>query len=164
MPTHQIHPVILCGGNGKRLWPLSRKSLPKQFARLTGDDSMLQATARRLEDCGCAAPLLMTSQDYRFLVAEQMEEMGTRGHQIVIEPESRNTAAAIAAAVEIIAAEGEDRLILVAPSDHHFHDVMAFSKATLYSFHVVLGSKGRCIVAPSASPSPVSSSNPEWKG
>jgi mannose-1-phosphate guanylyltransferase / mannose-6-phosphate isomerase len=129
MSSTLIHPVILCGGNGKRLWPVSRKSFPKQFSPILGKDSMLQATVRRLEDCGCAAPMLMTSQDYRFIVAEQMEEIGQRGHSIVIEPEGRNTAPAIAAAVELMAGKGDDALILVAPSDHHFADTMALSAA-----------------------------------
>ena len=63
MKSHLITPVILCGGPGKRLWPLSRKSMPKQFASMVGQDSMLQATVRRLEDSGCGAPILMTAQD-----------------------------------------------------------------------------------------------------
>lgn len=127
MKSHLITPVILCGGPGKRLWPLSRKSMPKQFASMVGQDSMLQATVRRLEDSGCGAPILMTAQDYRFIVAEQMEAIGVRGHQIVIEPAPRNTGPAIAAAIEVIG--DDDALVLVAPSDHHFSDTMALTSA-----------------------------------
>jgi mannose-1-phosphate guanylyltransferase / mannose-6-phosphate isomerase len=134
--THsQIHPVILCGGNGKRLWPLSRRSFPKQFSPIMGGDSMLQATVRRLEDCGCAAPLLMTAQDYRFIVAEQMEAINLCDHRIVIEPAGRNTAPAIAAAVAMIGVEDDEALILVAPSDHHFADTMALSAAIAAAAH-----------------------------
>lgn len=124
-----IRPVILCGGSGKRLWPASRKSLPKQFTRLTGQESMLQATVRRLEDCGCAAPIIMTGQDYRFVVGEQMDDINAQGHRIVIEPEGRNTGPAILAAAEIAFAEDPDVLLFVAPSDHLVHDVMALSRA-----------------------------------
>jgi mannose-1-phosphate guanylyltransferase/mannose-6-phosphate isomerase len=124
-----IRPVILCGGNGKRLWPVSRKSMPKQFARLAGEHTMLQDTIRRLEDAGCDAPILVTNEDYRFTVAAQAEEIGTRGHRILVEPALRNTAAAIAAAAALVAAEDADALILVAPSDHRMGDVMAFSAA-----------------------------------
>ena len=94
MIPSNVHPVILCGGRGTRLWPSSRRSFPKQFSRLMDQDSLLQATVRRLEDCGCVAPILMTSQDYRFIVAEQMTEIGARDHTILIEPEGRNTAPA----------------------------------------------------------------------
>ncbi|MBD3679859.1 MAG: mannose-1-phosphate guanylyltransferase/mannose-6-phosphate isomerase [Rhodobacteraceae bacterium] len=124
-----IRPVILCGGSGKRLWPVSRKSMPKQFARLTGEESLLQTTVRRMEDIGCAAPVLMTANDYRFTVGEQMDEIGSRGHKIVIEPVSRNTAPAICAAAEIIAQDDPDALILVAPSDHLIRDTMSFGRA-----------------------------------
>ncbi len=128
--AHQtIRPVILCGGNGKRLWPISRKSMPKQFARLAGDLTMLQDTVRRLEDAGCDTPVFVTGEDYRFTVAAQAEEIGLAGHRILIEPEGRNTAAAIAAAAALIAAEDPDALMLVAPSDHRLSDVMAFSAA-----------------------------------
>ena len=129
MTNLRIRPVILCGGNGKRLWPASRKSFPKQFARLTGKDSLLQATVRRLEDAGCVAPLLMTASDYRFIVGEQMDEIGVHGHRIVIEPAARNTAPAICAAAEIIHTEDPHALMLIVPSDHHFHDPLAFAAA-----------------------------------
>jgi mannose-1-phosphate guanylyltransferase/mannose-6-phosphate isomerase len=94
-----------------------------------GKDSLLQSTVRRMEDCGCVAPVLMTVHDYRFIVAEQMVEIGAHDHAIVIEPEARNTAPAIAAAVEWIGDRDEDALILVAPADHHFADTMALSAA-----------------------------------
>jgi mannose-1-phosphate guanylyltransferase/mannose-6-phosphate isomerase len=129
MIPSNVHPVILCGGRGTRLWPSSRRSFPKQFSRLMEQDSLLQATVRRLEDCGCVAPILMTSQDYRFIVAEQMTEIGARDHTILIEPEGRNTAPAVAAALEWIGDRDEDALILVAPSDHHFGDIMALTAA-----------------------------------
>ena len=124
-----IRPLILCGGSGKRLWPVSRKSQPKQFVRLTGDVSMLQATVRRLEDMGCGAPILMTADDYRFTVGEQIAEIGVKGASIVIEPVSRNTAPAICAAAEIAFEDDPEALLLVAPSDHQIGDVIAFSKA-----------------------------------
>ena len=124
-----IRPVILCGGNGKRLWPVSRKSMPKQFARLTDDVTMLQSTVRRLEDAGCDAPVFVTGEDYRFTVASQAEEIGLSGHRILIEPEGRNTAAAIAAAAALVAQDNPEDLLLVAPSDHRLKDVMAFSAA-----------------------------------
>ena len=124
-----IRPVILCGGNGKRLWPVSRRSMPKQFARLAGEHTMLQDTILRLEDAGCDAPILVTGEDYRFIVGAQAEEIGARCHRILVEPEGRNTAAAIAAAAVLIAAEDPEALILVAPSDHRLADVMAFSAA-----------------------------------
>ena len=122
-----ITPVVLCGGSGKRLWPLSRRSMPKQFVSVLGQDSMLQATVRRLEESGCSSPILMTAQDYRFIVAEQIEAIGVSGHRIVIEPSARNTAPAIAAAVEVI--DDDDALVLVVPSDHHFSDSMLLANA-----------------------------------
>ena len=129
MTNLRIRPVILCGGNGKRLWPASRKSFPKQFARLTGKDSLLQATVRRLEDAGCVAPLLMTASDYRFIVGEQMDEIGVHGHRIVIEPAARNTAPAILAAALHLAARDPAAVMLVLPSDHVIPDAKGFRAA-----------------------------------
>ncbi|HUS96945.1 MAG TPA: mannose-1-phosphate guanylyltransferase/mannose-6-phosphate isomerase [Hyphomicrobiaceae bacterium] len=128
MTYAQIHPVILCGGSGTRLWPLSRKSHPKQFARLFGGESLLQATVRRLGDIGCSNPVMMTGNDYRFMVGEQLAEIGCQA-RIVIEPEGRNTAPAIAAAAEMISAIDPDALILVLPSDHLLSDVDDFRNA-----------------------------------
>ncbi|NNJ66842.1 MAG: mannose-1-phosphate guanylyltransferase/mannose-6-phosphate isomerase [Boseongicola sp.] len=129
MNTHTIRPVILCGGNGTRLWPVSRKSLPKQFARLNGEQTLLQDTIRRLEDAGCGAPIFVTSEEHRFTVAAQASEIGVTDRQILIEPEGRNTAPAICAAVELIAKDDADAMILIVPSDHAMSDPMAFAEA-----------------------------------
>lgn len=124
-----IRPVILCGGSGTRLWPVSRKSMPKQFARLHGPLTMLQDTVRRVEDAGCGAPVFVTNEEYRFTVAAQAEEIGLRGHRILIEPAARNTAPAICAAAEFLSVEDPEALLLVVPSDHVVADVLAFSHA-----------------------------------
>ncbi len=129
MSLPKINPVILCGGSGKRLWPASRKSMPKQFAPLSGDRSLLQATSLRIEEITCAAPLLVTTDNYRFIVDEQMEKIGSKGHRIVIEPESRNTGPAVCAAAEIFHAEDPDALILICPADHVVEDAMSLAEA-----------------------------------
>ena len=123
-----IHPVILCGGSGTRLWPLSRRSFPKQFARLTGEGSLFQQTVRRLSGPGFADPLLLTSAEFRFIVTEQLAETGRAADRILIEPEPRNTAPAILAAA-LSLAEAPDALMLAAPSDHVIRDDAAFRAA-----------------------------------
>ena len=123
-----ITPVLLCGGSGTRLWPLSRKSYPKQFAPLLGDESLFQAAARRLSGAGYTPPLAITGEPYRFIVGEQLNEIGQTG-TIVIEPEGRNTAPAILAAALWLSARqdaGPDALMLIAPSDHVIPDDTAF--------------------------------------
>ncbi|MCU4655224.1 mannose-1-phosphate guanylyltransferase/mannose-6-phosphate isomerase [Roseibacterium sp. SDUM158016] len=129
MTLDLITPVILAGGSGTRLWPVSRASRPKQFCRLTGEYTPFQATVRRLEDAGCAAPLVITHADYRFTVADQLSESGSRGHAILLEPEARNTAASVAVAVVATMAEDPERLLLVAPADHHIEDALDFAAA-----------------------------------
>jgi len=129
MTLNLITPVILAGGSGTRLWPVSRVSRPKQFCRLTGDQTPFQATVRRLEDAGCTAPIVITHADYRFTVAEQLGESGSRGHAILLEPEARNTAASVAVAVVATMAENPERLLLVAPADHHIEDALGFAAA-----------------------------------
>ena len=129
MSTFPIHPVILCGGNGTRLWPVSRKSMPKQFARLNGEYSLLQQTLLRLEDAGCGTPVLVSSEEHRFTVGAQAEEIGITERHVIIEPEARNTAAAICGATEFIATLDPKALMLVAPSDHAVGDVLEFSAA-----------------------------------
>lgn len=129
MSLPEIHPVILCGGSGKRLWPASRKSMPKQFAKLTGNLSLLQGTVRRIEDISCASPLLVTANDYRFVVDEQMQEIGIEGHRIVIEPKPRNTGPAVCAAADLIHAADPDALLLICPADHVIEDAFALAEA-----------------------------------
>ena len=114
-----ITPIVLAGGKGTRLWPMSRSSRPKQFLPLTGNLSLFQQTLLRLNDPErYAAPIVITNIDYRFLVAEQALECGVELHAILLEPVARNTAAAITAA-SLVACEGnENCLVHVLPSDH----------------------------------------------
>ncbi|MCZ8081067.1 MAG: mannose-1-phosphate guanylyltransferase/mannose-6-phosphate isomerase [Rhodobacteraceae bacterium] len=124
-----INPVLLCGGSGTRLWPLSRKSFPKQFTRLIGDESLFQASARRLAGEGFAAPVVITGSDYRFIVTEQLQAVGIDPGPVLIEPEGRNTAPAVLAAALHLAKSDPQALMLVAPSDHVVPDAAAFRAA-----------------------------------
>ena len=123
-------PVIMAGGSGSRLWPLSRELYPKQFLQLDGEATMLQATVNRLQQLACAAPLVICNEDHRFLVAEQLRHLGKLAHNIILEPAGRNTAPAIAlAALTALqtAGEGEDPLLLVLAADHVIRDEAAFT-------------------------------------
>ncbi|UWQ18974.1 mannose-1-phosphate guanylyltransferase/mannose-6-phosphate isomerase [Jannaschia sp. M317] len=124
-----IYPVLLCGGSGTRLWPLSRKSYPKQFVPLTGQTTLFQASAERLSGPDYAAPTVLTNSDFRFIVTEQLAEVGIDPGAILIEPEGRNTAPAILAAAVYLADMDPEALILVAPSDHVVPDAAAFRAA-----------------------------------
>jgi mannose-1-phosphate guanylyltransferase/mannose-6-phosphate isomerase len=124
--TQLIHPVLLCGGSGTRLWPLSRKSHPKQFVKLLGEESLFQASARRLSGAGFAAPSVVTGSDFRFMVVEQLAAVEIAPQNILIEPSARNTAAAICAAAVALDAQNGDSLMLVAPSDHVIPDAEQF--------------------------------------
>ncbi len=124
-----FRPVILCGGAGKRLWPLSRESYPKQFAKLVyEDETLFQSTLRRAAAAGGINPVLMSANRYRFVVGEQLEQANIQCAQQLIEPTSRNTAASIAAAAYLINQESDD-IMVVFPSDHHIEDESAFSSA-----------------------------------
>ncbi|MFQ5623235.1 MAG: mannose-1-phosphate guanylyltransferase, partial [Paracoccaceae bacterium] len=123
-----IHPVILCGGSGTRLWPLSRKSYPKQFAPLFGGESLFQASLRRLRGDGFDAPLVLTHADFRFLALEQMQALGLSDGRLLVEPEGRNTGPAVLVAA-LVLAERPDDLMLVAPSDHLIGNPAAFHRA-----------------------------------
>jgi len=114
----RIYPVILCGGSGTRLWPVSRSSWPKQFSDLLPGGSLFQRTVRRVAGQGLADPLLLTHEDFRFVVAEQLSDAGAQPTGIVIEPERRNTAPAVCAAARIVARDDPDGVLLVLPSDH----------------------------------------------
>ncbi len=122
-------PVILSGGSGTRLWPLSREAFPKQFLALVGSDSMLQATWRRVAPLASGAPIVVAGEAHRFMVAEQLREAGCDAATILLEPLARNTAPAIAAAALEATREGGDPLLLVLPSDHVIADAEAFRAA-----------------------------------
>ncbi|MCA0206539.1 MAG: mannose-1-phosphate guanylyltransferase/mannose-6-phosphate isomerase [Proteobacteria bacterium] len=124
-----ITPVLLSGGSGTRLWPLSRKSYPKQFVPLVGEETLFKASARRLSGPGYAPPLVLTNADFRFIVTEQLAEVGIRPGAILIEPEMRNTGPAILAAALWLERQDPDALMLVAPSDHVVPDAAAFRAA-----------------------------------
>ena len=123
-------PVILSGGSGTRLWPLSREGHPKQFLALAGEHSMLQATWMRVaEVAGVRAPLVVTNEAHRFMVAEQLRQIDCAPTTILLEPVGRNTAPAIAAAALAATADGDDPLLLVLPSDHVVTKTGAFHAA-----------------------------------
>lgn len=124
-----ITPVLLCGGSGTRLWPLSRKSYPKQFAHLLGDQTLFQASASRLSGARYNAPVVITASDFRFVVAEQLMAAGIDPSIILLEPEGRNTAPAVLAAALHVAQDDPDALMLVSPSDHAIRDTEAFAAA-----------------------------------
>lgn len=124
-----ITPIILCGGSGTRLWPLSRKGFPKQFVQLVGEHSLFQASALRLSGPDFAAPVIVTGSDFRFVVTEQLLSVGIDPGAVMIEPEARNTAPAVLAAALYVAQKDPGALMLVAPSDHAIADPAAFRAA-----------------------------------
>jgi mannose-1-phosphate guanylyltransferase/mannose-6-phosphate isomerase len=128
----QIHPVILSGGAGTRLWPLSRASYPKQLLKLVSERTMLQDTvARGLSDVGFAAPLLVCNEDHRFLVDDQLQQIGIKPQAILLEPLARNTGPAIAVAALWLLASDPDALMLVQPSDHVIASPADFHSAVM---------------------------------
>ena len=130
-----LTPVILSGGAGTRLWPLSRELHPKQLLALTGERTMLQYTALRLDGLGGSAPIVVCNEAHRFLVAEQLRQLGIEPRAMVLEPFGRNTAPAIALAALAALAAGAndpnaaDPVVLVLPADHVIRDVPAFQTA-----------------------------------
>lgn len=130
-----ILPVILSGGSGTRLWPLSREAYPKQFLPLVGDDTMLQATWRRVAPLGARKPIIVANQEHRFMVAEQLREIGVEPAAVILEPVGRNTAPAIAIAALQATRESDDALLLVLPSDHVIRDEKAFHAAVAAASH-----------------------------
>jgi mannose-1-phosphate guanylyltransferase/mannose-6-phosphate isomerase len=125
-----ICPVILSGGVGTRLWPLSRAVLPKQLLPLVSDKTMLQETALRVRGWpGVMAPLVVCGNEHRFLVAEQLRDVGIGPHAILLEPAGRNTAPAVAAAAQFLHQQDPDAIMLVLPADHVIEDGAAFRLA-----------------------------------
>jgi len=125
-----IHPVILSGGSGTRLWPMSRTLYPKQLLSLLGHDSLLQQTVRRVADRhGFASPLLVANEEHRFIIAEQLREIAAVPRALLLEPVGRNTAPAACVAALALTAGEPDPLMLVMPSDHTIGDPPAFASA-----------------------------------
>lgn len=126
---NDLLPVILSGGSGTRLWPLSRESYPKQFLPLTGELTMLQATWHRVAPIAGRAPLVVANEEHRFVAAEQLQQVGANPQAILLEPVGRNTAPAIAVAALEATRDGDDAVLLVLPSDHVINDEQAFQLA-----------------------------------
>ena len=127
--SEQILPVILAGGSGTRLWPLSRTSYPKQFVNLMGDSSLFMGTVERMQAVTDLSPTVVCNEEHRFLVAEQLRLCNKSGSAIILEPAGRNTAPAITLAALAGIADGSDPLLLIAPSDHLISDVDSFAAA-----------------------------------
>ncbi len=124
-----VHPVILSGGAGTRLWPLSRAHYPKQLLPLHSDHSLIQETAQRMDAPGFTAPLVICNEEHRFIIGEQLQAVGVTPAAIVLEPEGRNTAPAAALAALALMEQDAEALVLLTPSDHVITDAPAFREA-----------------------------------
>ncbi len=127
----KIIPIILAGGIGKRLWPMSRESYPKQFLKFENTLSLFQKTVQRFQRPEFQRPIIVTNEDYRFHVVEQMGEIGTLPELILLEPMSRNTAGAVLAAALAQARKDPSSICVVAPSDHQMPDPESFARAVV---------------------------------
>jgi len=142
----KLQPVILSGGAGTRLWPLSRESYPKQLLNLTGDHSLLQKTVLRLQGLNgdveiCPEPIVVCNEAYRFITAEQLEAIKCSTSHLILEPAGRNTAPALTLAALHALAEGDedDAVLLVMPADHAISDIAAFHAALKVAFEQARG-------------------------
>jgi len=142
-----LQPVILSGGAGTRLWPLSREAQPKQFLPLVGDRSLLQATVRRLDGLAdaragqaipVASPIVVCNEQHRFLVVDQLEEEGHRAATVILEPVGRNTAPALTLAALAAVADGGDPVLIAMPADHVIADAAAFRSAVALGYGAAL--------------------------
>ena len=118
----KLIPIVLCGGVGKRLWPVSRQSYPKQFSKILGDRSLFQNTVELFNDPRFEPPLILTNNDYRFIIENQLEEVSIKHSGIIIEPFQRDTAPTILAAALYLVQRLENPILLILPSDHTFGD------------------------------------------
>lgn len=130
-----IYPVVLCGGHGSRLWPVSRAAFPKQFVQLHGEGSLFQQAVLRNSGHGFKAPVVITSDKFRFTVAGQMQDIEITPQVLILEPEARNTAPAILVASLWAVLQNPEAMILVAPSDHVITDTEAFRAAVFAARH-----------------------------
>lgn len=148
-----IQPVILCGGSGTRLWPLSRTGFPKQFLCLTGDESLFQQAVRRLKPLqspsfNVSEPYVICNEEHRFLASEQLRELGIKPGALLLEPQGRNTAPALTIAALAALQQGADPILVVTPADQNIADEAAFGEAVNKAVHeairgslVILGIK-----------------------
>jgi mannose-1-phosphate guanylyltransferase/mannose-6-phosphate isomerase len=146
-----LTPVLLSGGVGSRLWPVSRETHPKQFQPLAGELSMLQQTLQRTSGMEETRPLVVCNEEHRFMVAEQLRQVDLQASALILEPRGRNTAPAVALAAIQALAKDRDALLLVLPADHLIREVDAFVEAVGKA--VPLAQQGRLVtfgVVPSA--------------
>ena len=138
-----LTPVLLSGGVGSRLWPVSREAHPKQFLPLAGELSMLQETLQRTSGLEETAPIVVCNEEHRFMVAEQLRQVDLKASALILEPQGRNTAPAVALAALHVIASDPDALLLVLPADHLIQDVGAFVAAVGKA--IPLAQKGRLV-------------------
>ncbi|WP_250203977.1 sugar phosphate nucleotidyltransferase, partial [Escherichia coli] len=134
-------PVIMAGGSGTRLWPLSRTEYPKQFLALINKHSMLQNTINRIKELQHSAPIIICNNEHRFLVSEQLKQIGSNTNGIILEPCGRNTAPAIALAALRAMELEEDPVLLVLAADHSIDDEDIFINSILHAFPHALNNK-----------------------
>ena len=131
MSDSLLVPVVLSGGSGTRLWPVSREKHPKQLQPLLGGESLLQETLRRLQGLALGKPIIVSNREYRFITAEQLRQLGLPAWTLLLEPAGRNTAPALTAAALYAIRNGADPVLLATPADHHVRDAEAFREAVL---------------------------------
>lgn len=132
-----IYPVILCGGSGTRLWPLSRGSYPKQFTKILDEISLFQQSAMRTDTKEFSGPVIVTSESFRFIVSKQLEDVNIKPDAIIIEPEPKNTAPALLASALYCIQQDENAVIVAMPSDHVINNPKAFRNAVLAALEPV---------------------------
>ncbi len=145
----QVTPVILCGGSGTRLWPLSRTGFPKQFLCITGNESLFQQAAQRLANLGqdgihVAPPIIVSGEDHRFLVTEQLREVGILLGAALLEPLGRNTAPALTLAAFAAAENGQDPVLVVTPADQTVANAAAFTTAVQQA--IIQAAEGNIVI------------------